>query len=48
MTEKQQKFLDVLFEEAEGDPVRALKIAGYAQGLLLDDYGSLKDEIADA
>jgi hypothetical protein len=31
LTEKQQKFLDVLFEEAEGDPVKAKKLAGYAE-----------------
>ena len=35
MTEKQQKFLDALFGEAEGNPVKALKIAGYLQPLLI-------------
>ena len=30
LTEKQQKFLDVLFEEAQGNPVQAKKLAGYA------------------
>ena len=30
LTEKQQKFLDVLFEEAEGDPCTAKQLAGYA------------------
>jgi hypothetical protein len=35
LTEKQQKFLDVLFEEAKGDPVQAKKLAGYADGVLL-------------
>ena len=28
-TEKQQKFLDVLFEEAKGNPSKAMKLAGY-------------------
>ena len=32
LTEKQQAFLDALFNEAEGNPAKALKIAGYAQG----------------
>ena len=30
LTEKQQKFLDVLFEEAKGDPAQARKLSGYA------------------
>ena len=48
MTEKQQKFLDALFGEAEGDPVRALKIAGYAQGESSTRVmAPLKDEIAN-
>tara|TARA_R110000824_G_scaffold73597_2_gene187387 strand:+ start:1802 stop:2164 length:363 start_codon:yes stop_codon:yes gene_type:complete len=29
LTEKEQKFLDVLFDEAKGDPVTAKKLAGY-------------------
>lgn len=29
LTEKQQKFLDVLFDEAKGDPVAAKRLAGY-------------------
>ena len=33
LTEKQQKFLDVLFEEAQGDPVQAKKLAGYADSV---------------
>ena len=30
LTEMQDKFLDVLFEEAEGDPLKAKKLAGYS------------------
>ena len=30
LTEKEQKFLDVLFDEAKGDPVAAKKLAGYS------------------
>lgn len=33
MTEKQQKFLEVLFEEAGGDFVRAKKLAGYSNNV---------------
>lgn len=48
LTEMQQKFLDVLFEEARGDFVKAKKLAGYS-----DTYStkhiveSLEEEIAD-
>jgi len=48
LTEMQQKFLDVLFEEARGDYVKAKKLAGYS-----DNYSTkhiveaLEDEIAD-
>lgn len=31
LTEKQQKFLNVLFEEAQGDFVKAKKLAGYSE-----------------
>jgi hypothetical protein len=46
LTETQQKFLDVLFEEARGDLVKAKKLAGYS-----DNYSTkhiveaLQDEI---
>ena len=33
LTEKQQKFLDVLFEEAGGNLSTARKLAGYADGV---------------
>ena len=48
LTEMQQRFLDVLFEEARGDFVKAKKLAGYS-----DTYStkhivdSLEEEITD-
>ena len=49
LTENQQKFLEVLFDEAGGDVVLAKKIAGYSENtptrLIVE---ALKDEIADA
>ena len=49
LTEKQQKFLDVLFEEAKGDPVQAKKLAGYADGSSTKAIiEGLKDEIFEA
>jgi hypothetical protein len=49
LTENQQKFLEVLFEEAQGDVVLAKKLAGYSDKtptrLIIE---SLKDEIAEA
>ncbi len=48
LTEKQQKFLDVLFDEARGDPVKAKKLAGYAEGVATAQIvASLEDEIVD-
>ena len=48
LTEKQQKFLDVLFEEAKGDPVKAKKLAGYSDSLASTTVvNSLTDEIAE-
>lgn len=48
LTEKQQKFLDVLFEEAEGDPVQAVKLAGYAEGTSSTTVmNTLVDEVAE-
>tara|TARA_R100000995_G_scaffold7260_1_gene3228 strand:- start:3277 stop:3642 length:366 start_codon:yes stop_codon:yes gene_type:complete len=48
LTEKQQKFLDVLFGEARGSLVEAKKLAGYAEthytGAIVE---SLKDEILE-
>jgi hypothetical protein len=49
LTENQQKFIEVLFDEAGGDVVLAKKLAGYSSTtptrLIVE---SLKDEIADA
>ena len=46
LTENQQKFLDVLFEEAAGDVVLAKKLAGYSEGSSTTTIvASLKDEI---
>ena len=46
---KQQMFLDVLFEEANGDMVTAKKLAGYAEGTSTSAIvKGLKEEILDA
>tara|TARA_R110000782_G_scaffold3228_1_gene11898 strand:+ start:656 stop:1039 length:384 start_codon:yes stop_codon:yes gene_type:complete len=48
LTEKQQMFLDVLFEEAEGDPLAAKKLAGYSPNVPTSTVtASLVDEIAE-
>ena len=48
LTEKQQKFLDVLFEEAQGDPVQAKKLAGYSDAVSSSSVVEpLIDEIAE-
>jgi hypothetical protein len=48
LTEKQQKFLDVLFEEAQGNLAKARKLAGYADGVSSKAIAeSLAEEIAD-
>lgn len=48
LTEKQQKFLDVLFDEAGGDVVQAKKLAGYGeQSSTTAIVESLKEEIGD-
>jgi hypothetical protein len=47
LTEKQQKFLDVLFEEAGGNLVTAKKLAGYADAVTSRQVAEpLADEIA--
>lgn len=47
LTEMQQKFLDVLFEEAEGDYLTAKKLAGYDDGTSTKSVvESLEEEIA--
>ena len=48
LTEKQQRFLEVLFDEAGGDVVQAKKLAGYGDNSSTAAIvESLKDEIAD-
>ena len=48
LTEKQQKFLDVLFEEAGGNLSTARKLAGYADGVSSKAIAeSLSEEIAE-
>ena len=49
LTEKQSKFLEVLFEEAQGDVVLAKKLAGYnPESSTTSIVESLRDEIFDA
>ena len=49
LTEKQQRFLDVLFEEAGGSVVTAKKLAGYSEGSSTTDITrGLKEEILEA
>ena len=43
----QEKFLEVLFEEAKGDPATAFKLAGYAGNNWYAVVRSLKDEIVE-
>jgi len=48
LTEKQQIFLSVLFEEAEGDPLAAKKLAGYSDNVSTSTVvGALEEEISD-
>lgn len=49
LTEKQQKFLAVLFDEAGGDVARARALAGYSEGMNTSAIvDSLKEEILEA
>jgi hypothetical protein len=49
LTEKQQMFLNVLFDGAAGDVVLAKQLAGYSEGTSTTDViNGLKDEIMDA
>jgi hypothetical protein len=46
LTEKQQLFLDVLFEEAEGDPLKAKLLAGYSPNVSTSSItASMAEEI---
>ena len=48
LTEKQQRFLDVLFDEAGGDVVRAKQLAGYADGVSTTEViKGIKEEIME-
>ena len=48
LTEKQQKFLDVLFDEAGGNLVKAKKLAGYADAVTSKQVAEpLSEEIAE-
>lgn len=49
LTEKQQKFLSVLFDGANGDVVAAKKLAGYSDATPTSDIiKGLKEEILEA
>ena len=49
LTEKQQKFLEVLFDQAGGDIGSAIKLAGYAEGVSPSQMvTALKEEILEA
>ena len=49
LTERQQKFLDVLFEEANGDVVKAKLLAGYSEhSATTSIIATMKDEIMEA
>tara|TARA_R110002124_G_scaffold175994_1_gene343874 strand:+ start:1131 stop:1499 length:369 start_codon:yes stop_codon:yes gene_type:complete len=46
LTEKQELFLDVLFEEAEGDPLLAKQLAGYSANVSTSSItASMAEEI---
>jgi len=48
LTEKQQKFLDALFEEARGNLVTAKKLAGYSDNISTTEViKGLKEEILE-
>ena len=49
LTERQQKFLNVLFDEAGGDVVQAKLLAGYSEHSATSSIvASMKDEIMEA
>tara|TARA_R110002073_G_scaffold191899_1_gene350672 strand:+ start:390 stop:761 length:372 start_codon:yes stop_codon:yes gene_type:complete len=49
LTDNQRRFLEVLFEEAQGDAVQAKKLSGYGEtSSTRAIVESLKDEITDA
>ena len=49
LTEQQAKFIEVLFAEAGGDPVKAKKMAGYSDNSSTKDImDSIKEEVIQA
>ena len=49
LTEQQAKFIEVLFAEAGGDPVKAKKLAGYSDNSSTKDImDSIKEEVIQA
>lgn len=49
LTEQQQRFLDVLFDEAGGNLKKAMRLAGYSEGYSTGQLAKvLKDEIIEA
>tara|TARA_Y100001938_G_scaffold129752_1_gene185011 strand:- start:298 stop:666 length:369 start_codon:yes stop_codon:yes gene_type:complete len=49
LTERQQKFLDVLFDEANGDVVKAKLLAGYSEHSATSSIlATMKDEVLEA
>lgn len=48
LTERQRKFLDVLFEEAQGDAVTAKRLAGYSDNTPTTEIiAAIKDEVLE-
>ena len=49
LTEQQSKFIEVLFTEAAGDPVKARKLAGYSDNSSTKEImDSIKEEVIQA
>ena len=49
LSERQKKFLEVLFDKANGDPVQAKLLAGYSEHTSTSSVvASMKDEIMEA
>ena len=49
LTERQQKFIEVLFDQANGDPVQAKLLAGYSEHSSTSSIvATMKDEIMEA
>jgi hypothetical protein len=49
LTEQQKKFIEVLFAEAAGDPVKARKLAGYSEGYSTKAImNTLREEVIEA